>query len=78
MRTNQIDEFRDKFFSNMIEEAKKQEEAKRMIQLKCTHHYGLILESYPNSYQQRACTKCGHSDVRKLEVWEGTKNCVIS
>jgi len=78
MRTNQIDQFRETFFNNLIEEAKKQEETTKIMQSKCTHHYNMILESYANHYQLRACNKCGHSAVRKLEVWEGTKNCVIS
>lgn len=78
MRTNPIDDFRAAFFTNVIEEARKQEETTKLLQSKCTHHYSLVLESYANQYQLRACNKCGHSAVRKREVWEGTKNCVIS
>jgi hypothetical protein len=77
MRVNEIDTFRQNFFDKIIEEQKEKEKQQIKLQKECYHRYE-ILEAYPNGYQKRICSKCDHTAIKHLRVWEGTKHCILS
>jgi hypothetical protein len=64
-KMNPIDEFRSAFFQ-------------KLIQSKCFHLYNIIDETFSNTHQQRTCSKCGHSLIKRINVWEGSKSCIIA
>jgi len=74
---NEIDKFRENFFDTVIEIEKKKEQDDKLAQANCFHNYNLIGPIYSKSYQLRMCSKCRHSAVKRIEVWEGTKHCSI-
>jgi hypothetical protein len=80
MNINEIDKFRNDFFDKLIKEEKEKEKAKIMAQKHCFHNYNLMGIINENGYQERTCSKCGHSALKSVQVWEGTKNgsCIIS
>jgi predicted nucleic-acid-binding Zn-ribbon protein len=76
---NPIDEFRNAFFQKVIDEEKEREAEEKRIQSKCFHLYNIIDETFiKKDYQQRTCSKCGHSMIRRTKIWEGTKTCIVS
>ena len=83
MITNQIDKFRNDFFEMVVKQEKEKEAAQKLLQSQCFHLYDIIVNTYSQGtkvYQERMCSKCQHSDVRSITVWEGTKRgqCIIS
>lgn len=75
---NPIDEFRSAFFQKVIDQEKEQERMEKEMQSKCFHLYNIIDDTFSNTHQQRTCSKCGHSLMKRISVWEGTKKCVIA
>ena len=78
---DEINRFRQAFFDTVIESEQKKEQEERLLQSTCFHLYKIIGETYHRkriTYQQRACSKCGHTAIKRLEVWEGSKGCSIS
>ena len=71
-----INKFRQAFFDKVIESEKKKEQEEKHRQTTCFHQYHVV-ESYHNGYELRACKKCGHSAVKRQQVWNGTKGCLI-
>ena len=74
-----VDKFRNDFFEKVIKEEKERENALKLAQIQCFHNY--ITENvYTNGYEQRTCSKCAHSDVKHIRVWNATKNgqCIIA
>jgi hypothetical protein len=80
MIKNEVDEFRKNFFEKLINEEKEKEKARIMAQKHCFHSYNVMGLINKNGYQERTCSKCGHSALKSVRVWEGSKNgeCVIS
>jgi len=78
MATNPVDEFRINFFDSLIKEETEKVQQLKLQQQNCFHHYSLVIDTYQGEYQLRACSKCGHTAVRRISVWEGSKACVIS
>ena len=75
---NPVDEFRNAFFQKVIDQEKEREREEKEIQSKCFHLYNIIDETFSNTHQQRTCSKCGHSLIKRIEVWEGSKRCIIA
>jgi len=78
---DEINRFRQAFFDNVIETEKKKEQEERLVQTNCFHLYKIVGDSYKSkgiTYQHRSCSKCGHSSVKRREVWEGSKGCIIT
>jgi hypothetical protein len=80
MNVNEVDKFRNDFFEKLIKEEKEKEKAKIMAQKHCFHNYNMMGIVGANGYQERSCSKCGHTALKSVRVWEGSKNgdCVIS
>jgi hypothetical protein len=80
MNINPVDKFRDDFFDKLIREEREKENARIMNQKKCFHTYNLMGILNTSGYQERTCSKCGHSVIKSIRVWEGTKNgnCIIA
>ena len=76
MIQNEIDKFRTIFFDKVIKEEKDRENALILLQTNCFHQYNII-DNTLNEYQQRTCSKCGISSIKKIKIWEGTKTCII-
>ncbi len=75
---NPVDTFRNNYFENYIQVEKAKEKAKELAQKKCFHNYNIQSVVHQTGYQQRTCSKCGRSDIKLLQVWEGTKNGTCS
>lgn len=78
---DEINQFRQAFFDKVIESEMKKEQDERLVQTNCFHLYKIVGETYQRkriTYQQRSCSKCGHTAIKRLEVWEGSKGCLIS
>lgn len=78
---DEINRFRQAFFDNVIESEKKKEQEERLVQTTCFHFYKIVGDTYDSrkiTYQHRTCSKCGHSTIKRLEVWEGSKGCLIA
>ncbi len=80
MNINQVDKFRNDFFEKLIKEEKEKEKAIMLAQKQCFHKYNLMDNINRNGYQERTCSKCGHSALKSIKVWEGSKNgeCIIA
>ena len=78
MITNEIDKFRKEFFDKIIKEEKEKAAAIMLAQKNCFHNYTIMGLINQNGYQYRTCSKCNHSALKSIRVWEGTKECVIS
>ena len=80
MNINPVDKFRNDFFEKLIKEEKEKEQAKIMAQKHCFHNYNVMGIVNQSGYQERSCSKCGHSAIKSIRVWNGSKNgeCVIS
>ena len=80
MIKNEVDEFRNNFFQKLIKEEQDKIKAKELIQKNCFHNYESQDQQDQNRYQERICSKCGHSATKSVRVWEGTKhgNCTIA
>jgi len=74
MIKNEVDEFRNNFFNNLIKDEKEKEKAIQVLQTNCFHNYNIIGLLNEGGYQNRTCSKCGHSAFKNIRVWEGTKN----
>lgn len=77
---DEINQFRQTFFDKVIETEKKKEQEERLVRANCFHVYKIIGDTYDNrdiTYQQRTCSKCGHSTIRRIELWGGPKRCDI-
>ena len=77
-KMNPIDEFRSAFFQKVIDQEKEQDRAEKEMQSKCFHLYNIIDDTFSNTHQQRTCSKCGHSLIKRIQVWEGSKRCIIA
>jgi hypothetical protein len=82
MITDEIDKFRNDFLKMVIDQEKEKEMAQKLTQSKCFHQYtiiGVTYQSGKDAYQERTCSKCEHSDIRSIKVWEGAKygKCAI-
>lgn len=77
---NPVDKFRNDFFDNLIKEEREKERIKMIKQKKCSHIYNVMGILNNSGYQERTCSKCGHSDIKSVRVWEATKNgnCIIA
>jgi hypothetical protein len=78
MIRNEIDDFRQQFFEKVIADKQQQEREEKQKQAKCFHVFNMVGLVLPNGYQERTCSKCGLSAVKRVKVWEGTKGCTIS
>lgn len=80
MNINPVDEFRNAFFEKLIKEEKEKERAQQLAQKNCFHNYNIMGIPSQTGYQERTCSKCGHSALKSIRIWEGTKNgnCVIA
>jgi hypothetical protein len=74
MIKNEVDEFRNNFFNNLIKDEKEKERALKLAQANCFHNYNIMSLVNEGGYQTRTCSKCGHSALKNIRVWEGTKN----
>ena len=77
MIRNEIDDFRQQFFQKVIEEEHQKQKEEKRVQAACFHLFNMIGSTSPNGYQERTCSKCGLSAVKRIQVWEGTKTCSI-
>ena len=75
---DEIDRFRQNFFDTVIQIEEKKEREEKHAQSICYHSYTIIGNTYSKLYQHRTCSKCGHSAVRHVKVWNGTKGCIIA
>jgi hypothetical protein len=80
MNINEIDKFRNDFFDKVIKDAKDKERAEKLAQKSCFHKYSVMGQITMAGYQERTCPKCGHSAIKSVRVWEGSKNgdCIIA
>jgi hypothetical protein len=80
MNINPVDEFRNAFFDKLIKEEQEKKRALELAQKNCFHNYNIMGIVNQNGYQERTCCKCGHSSVKSVRIWEGTKNgsCIIA
>lgn len=80
MNDNEVDKFRIKFFDNLVKEEKEKEKARIMTQKNCPHNYNLRGVITQTGYQERTCSKCGHSAFKSIKVWEynNYNKCIIS
>ena len=80
MNVNEIDKFRNDFFDKVIKDAKEKEQIKKLAQKNCYHKYIITDSITATGYQERTCSKCGHSAIKSVRVWEGSKNgeCIIA
>jgi hypothetical protein len=78
MIRNEIDEFRQRFFQNVIEVEEQRQKEEQRKQATCFHLFNIMGPIAGNGYQERTCSKCGLSAIKRLQVWEGTKGCTIS
>lgn len=78
MIRNEIDEFRQLFFQNVIDTETQRQKEERRKQAACFHLFNVLGPIAANGYQERTCSKCGLSAIKRLQVWEGTKVCTIS
>jgi hypothetical protein len=74
MLRNEVDEFRNNFFDKLIKEEREKERSLKLAQSKCPHKYDVEGFINENGYQQRTCSKCGHSTIKNIRVWRGTKH----
>jgi hypothetical protein len=72
MNINEIDKFRNNFFDK--------ERVEKLAQKNCFHKYSVMGPITQAGYQERTCPKCGHSTIKSVRVWEGSKNgeCIIA
>lgn len=82
MYTNEIDKFRQDFFNKVIADEKEKERVLKEKQRKCFHTYNIMGLIGPNGYQERTCSKCEHSDVKSIRIWNNTRlsgssDCII-
>ena len=77
MIRNEIDEFRQQFFQKVIDDEQKKQKEEKQLQAKCFHLFNIMGPIMPNGYQERMCPKCGLVAVKRIQVWEGTKGCMI-
>lgn len=78
MIRNEIDEFRQQFFQNVIQVEEQRQKEERKKQAACFHLFNIVGPIAGNGYQERTCSKCGLAAIKRLQVWEGTKGCTIS
>ena len=80
MNINEIDKFRNDFFDKVIKDVKDKEQTKKLAQKTCFHKYNIMGPITVAGYQERTCSKCDHSAIKSVRVWEGSKNgeCIIA
>lgn len=71
-----MDKFRSDFFDKIIKEENDKENELKILQRKCFHNY-IVDIVYQNGYEQRTCSKCGHSSLKNAKVWN-TGTCIIA
>jgi hypothetical protein len=74
---DEIDKFRENFFDKVIEAEKRKAQEEKRKQATCFHKYEQVEQNTQSEYQYRVCSKCGHSALKRVNVWEGTKRCII-
>ena len=75
---NEIEQFRQRFFENVIAEEKKKEQELKHKQATCFHLYNIKSHINQKGYQERSWSKCGLTAIKHIKIWEGTKGCFIS
>ena len=82
MNINEIDKFRNDFLDTIIKDAKEKENAKKLAQKNCFHKYTITGPKTPSGYQERTCSKCEHSAIKSVKVWQGISRrgseCIIA
>ena len=81
MNINEIDKFRADFFDKVIKDAKEKENAKKLAQKNCFHKYTITGPISQSGYQERTCSKCEHSAIKSVRVWQGINGrseCIIA
>lgn len=78
MIRNEIDDFRQQFFEKVIADQQQKDKEEKRKQAECFHLFNMIGLISPNGYQERTCSKCGLTAIKRVQVWEGTKACTIS
>lgn len=80
MNINEIDKFRNDFFEKLIKEENEKVRIRISSQKNCYHKYNIIGFTNLNGYQERTCSKCDHTTIKSIRIWEGTKNgnCIIA
>jgi hypothetical protein len=78
MIRNEIDDFRQRFFQNVIDTETQRQKEEQRKQAACFHLFNVLGPIAANGYQERTCSKCGLAAIKRLQVWEGTKVCAIS
>ena len=75
-----VDAFRNNFFDKLINEQKEKERQTKILQKNCFHNYVITNTTQNINYQERICSKCEHSAIKSVKVWNGTKNgtCTIA
>lgn len=80
MNINEIDKFRNEFFDKVLQSERDKEKARKLEQKTCFHNYNIKGVLTVTGYQERTCSKCGHTAIKSLKIWDGERNgaCVIS
>ena len=80
MLTNEVDKFRQDFFEKLIKEEKEKANKLKLAQKNCHHNYNILGAVQQNGYQERECSKCGHSAIKRIQIRDANKkgNCIIS
>ena len=80
MLTNEVDKFRQDFFEKLIKDQKEKAKQQKLTQKNCHHNYNILGNIQQNGYQERECSKCGHSAIKKIQSWDTINNgkCIIS
>lgn len=78
MIRNEIDDFRQQFFEKVIADQQQKEKEEKKKQQECFHLFNMIGPTNAKGYQERTCSKCGLTDIKRIQIWEGTKGCILS
>jgi hypothetical protein len=78
MIKNEIDDFRNKFFESVIQAEKKKENDIKLKQSSCVHKYDILGSVNSYGYQERTCSKCGHTTIKSTPVWNNYNSCILS
>jgi len=79
---DRIEQIRNDFMDLILREEKEKEQALKLQQANCFHQYSIIGSTYTHgrdTYQERTCSKCQHTHIRSIKVWEGAKygSCLV-
>jgi hypothetical protein len=68
MIKNEIDEFRNNFFEKVIKDEQEKIKATELAQKNCFHNYEIQGQLTNSGYQERVCSKCGHSAIKSVRI----------